>query len=435
MISWKQVDPLMQRQGEEVLRKLLESGFQGYFVGGCVRDELMGRPVHDMDIATSANPEQVIELFERTVPTGIQHGTVTVLMADYHFEVTTFRKESSYGDHRRPLSVEYVDDITEDLQRRDFTMNAIARDIDGTLIDPFHGREDIELGVIRCVGIAAERFDEDALRMMRGIRFTANFAFRPVKSMWRALLEGRDKLSFIAMERIRVELEKIVLGVHPLRGLALIERSGLLHYVKVPVILPSELRRDLLEAIVYVQEEDSEIRWSLLVQGLDISGAEVSRLMKAWTFSNSVAQSTSEIVLFDEAWSEIRSKISLQNEEQLRINWVQLQVRFGKPVAARWLKRQTILLRECCMLDTTRSGTELRALELTCKWHEGVTVHSVQDLAVSGSEVLFITGKKAGPWLGELMKQWLLSVAMGEIPNEKELLLEQAKAVVNLGGR
>lgn len=434
MNSWKQVDPLMQRQGEEVLHRLLESGFQGYFVGGCVRDELMGRAVHDMDIATSANPEQVITLFDRTVPTGIQHGTVTVLKEDYHFEVTTFRKESSYGDHRRPSSVQFVDDITEDLQRRDFTMNAIARDIAGNLIDPFHGREDIELGIIRCVGIAAERFDEDALRMMRGIRFAAVFAFRPVKSMWRALLEGRDKLSYIAMERIRVELEKIVLGVHPLRGLALIERSGLLSYVKVPIHLPNELRRDLLGALVYVEGDYSEIRWSLLVQGLGIPGVEVSRLMKAWTFPNSVAQSTSEIVLFDEAWSEVRTRINPQNEEQLRRDWIQLQVRFGKPVVARWLQRQAILLQEGCVLEAEEAQTEFRSLELTRRWYEGVAVHSVQDLAVSGSEVLSITGKKGGPWLGELMKQWLLSVAMGDIPNEKALLLEQAKAVVNLDG-
>lgn len=429
MNSWKQVNPLMLRQGEDVLRKLLESGFQCFFVGGCVRDELMDRPIHDMDIATSASPEQVISLFERTVPTGIQHGTVTVLMEDYQFEVTTFRKESSYADHRRPLSVQFVDDITEDLQRRDFTMNAIARDINGVLMDPFHGREDIEAGLIRCVGNASERFDEDALRMMRGIRFASIFGFRPVKSMWRGLLAGRDKLSYIAMERIRAELERFVLGPHPLRGLALLDRSGLLHYTKVPVPSINDIRKDLLETLGKIQGNEPEIRWSLLIQGLGIQGDEASRIMKAWTFSNAVAQGTAEIVQFDEAWTE--AKVRPHNEEKLRRVWTTLQVRFGKSVTEKWLERQAILLEGCNGDHGGANDSEVSSLEMMRLWHESVSVHRVQDLAVSGNEVLLITGKPGGPWLGKLMKQWLLSVALGDLPNDKDILLEQAKAVVN----
>ncbi|MGG1611442.1 CCA tRNA nucleotidyltransferase, partial [Paenibacillus phoenicis] len=222
----------MLAQGERVLRILRDGGHQAFFVGGCVRDELMGRPVHDMDIATSAKPDEVVRLFERTIPTGIQHGTVTVMMGDHAFEVTTFRKESDYADYRRPTSVEFVDAVTEDLRRRDFTMNAIARGLEGELIDPFGGRMDIERGLIRCVGDAEERFAEDALRMMRAVRFASTFGFRPVLSLWKALLTGRDKLGYIAKERVRMELEKIVLGPDPLRGLALLERSGLLRYAK-----------------------------------------------------------------------------------------------------------------------------------------------------------------------------------------------------------
>ncbi|MGN8771916.1 CCA tRNA nucleotidyltransferase, partial [Paenibacillus barengoltzii] len=222
----------MLAQGERVLRILRDGGHQAFFVGGCVRDELMGRPVHDMDIATSAKPDEVVQLFERTIPTGIQHGTVTVMMEDHAFEVTTFRKESDYADYRRPTSVEFVDAVTEDLRRRDFTMNAIARGLEGELIDPFGGQMDIERRLIRCVGDAEERFTEDALRMMRAVRFASTFGFRPVLSLWKALLAGRDKLGYIATERVRMELEKIVLGPDPLRGLALLERSGLLRYAK-----------------------------------------------------------------------------------------------------------------------------------------------------------------------------------------------------------
>ncbi|WP_416277391.1 CCA tRNA nucleotidyltransferase, partial [Paenibacillus timonensis] len=229
---WSQVDPLMLVQGENVLRVLRDGGHRAFFVGGCVRDELMGRPVHDMDIATSAKPGEVVRLFDRTVPTGIQHGTVTVLMEGHAFEVTTFRKESDYADHRRPGSVEFVDAVSEDLRRRDFTMNAIARGLNGELIDPYGGRMDIERGLIRCVGVAEERFEEDALRMMRAVRFASTFGFRPVKSLWKALIAGKDKLGYIATERVRMELEKIVLGPDPLRGLALLERSGLLRHAK-----------------------------------------------------------------------------------------------------------------------------------------------------------------------------------------------------------
>lgn len=225
----------MAASGEQVLRILETAGFRAYFVGGCVRDELMGRPVHDMDIATSAGPDQVMELFERTAPTGLAHGTVTVLMEGQSFEVTTFRKETGYKDHRRPSEVQFVDGIEEDLQRRDFTMNAIAMDLDGRLVDPYGGRRDIEHGWIRCVGKAEERFEEDALRMLRAIRFASVFGFKPLKSVWRALLAAKGSMAYIAAERIRSELERIVLGPLPQRGLALLARSGLLASAAAPL--------------------------------------------------------------------------------------------------------------------------------------------------------------------------------------------------------
>lgn len=436
MNEWKQVDPLMLHQGEKVLKALLESGHSAYFVGGCVRDELMGRPVHDMDIATSAKPEAVMELFERTIPTGLQHGTVTVLMEDIPFEVTTFRRESQYEDHRRPAAVEFVDGIIEDLQRRDFTMNAIARSLDGRLTDPFHGEADIRGGVVRCVGKAEERFEEDALRMVRAVRFASVFGFRPVKSLWRALIKGRDKLSFVAMERIRAELERVVLGPDPLRGMELLRRSQLLHYAKVPLNEANTAPKQRLERLAvlpHLAAEPGELRWSMLLQGLGVSGGEAAAKMKQWTFSNHMAQAAARIILFDEAWCEARGASSKTGTDRLRQSWIELQILFGKTTAELWLRRQHQWLASQHgdrSADLPRLQELGRELEQEQKWFLEVPVQHLQDLAIRGNDVLVVSEKKGGPWLGELMKHILLLVANQELPNEKEPLLEYVKAVV-----
>lgn len=439
MNHWKQVDPLMQDQGEKVLQTLLEHGFQAFYVGGCVRDELMGRPVHDMDIATSAKPDDVIRLFERTVPTGIQHGTITVLMGSFAFEVTTFRKESQYADHRRPTSVEFVDAVTEDLQRRDFTMNAIARDIDGHLTDPFCGQADIERGVIRCVGLAEERFEEDALRMVRAIRFASVFGFRPVKSLWKALVHGKDKLTYIAIERVRIELEKTILGPKPLRGLALLERSGLLEHAKVslPKYENSEgllhAQKVWLSALDQLPATPEALRWSLLFQTLGLPGDEVASYMKSWTFPNATAQETAAIVRFDEGWSKAKSEKdavgkSDSGEELLRRAWINLEILFGKSVAALWLNRQCLIV---STLDCNeKRQTEQNLLRQAQIWHDEVRVHTLSELAVNGGEVQQMTGRKGGPWLGELMKELLLATAYGDVSNEKQALLDRVNTVV-----
>ena len=160
-----------------ILKKLASEGFEAFLVGGCVRDAVMGRPVHDWDLATSATPVDVARLFEKSILTGEKFGTVTVVVQECPVEVTTFRTEGEYLDGRRPESVEFVSSLEEDLSRRDFTINAMAESVEGELIDPFGGIKDIELGVIRCVGGPNTRFSEDALRMFRALRFSAEFGF------------------------------------------------------------------------------------------------------------------------------------------------------------------------------------------------------------------------------------------------------------------
>lgn len=194
---------------------LRSGGFQAYLVGGCVRDLLLGRTPGDYDVATSARPEEVEVLFPRTVPTGKRHGTITVLTAAGAVEVTTFRREGAYTDGRHPDGVCFGSDLTADLERRDFTVNAMAFDPDGGVIDPFDGRGDLERRLIRCVGGAERRFAEDALRMFRALRFSAQLDFclaGDTAAAIRACAAGAARLS---PERVRQELEKTICSPRP----------------------------------------------------------------------------------------------------------------------------------------------------------------------------------------------------------------------------
>src|SRR3954465_7378239 len=161
-----------------ICEHLRNAGKRAWIVGGCVRDSLLGKPISDWDVATDALPKELMKLFPRAIPTGLQHGTVTVVVRGHHYEITTLRGETTYSDGRRPDAVHFVDDIVADLARRDFTINAIAVDpSDGSLVDPFHGRKDLDSKTIRAVGKAIERFSEDGLRVLRAARFSATLGF------------------------------------------------------------------------------------------------------------------------------------------------------------------------------------------------------------------------------------------------------------------
>lgn len=220
--------------GGEVLRRLKEAGFKAYCVGGCVRDSVMGRPCHDIDITTDARPEEVIAVFgeKDTVPTGIRFGTVTVLR---EFEVTTFRIDGEYSDHRSPDNVDFTGSLEEDLSRRDFTMNAMAMDENGCITDPWEGRRDIERKVIRCVGDPEKRFEEDALRMLRAMRFASQLGFTIDPESARQIHAMKSGLRDIAQERIRDELDKLLCG--PACAQVLIDYSDVIGEF-IPEIVP-----------------------------------------------------------------------------------------------------------------------------------------------------------------------------------------------------
>ena len=186
-----------------ILHTLNEAGHEAYAVGGCVRDAMLGRTPEDWDITTSAQPQQVKELFRRTVDTGIQHGTVTVLIQDGGYEVTTYRIDGSYEDGRHPTQVAFTSLLSEDLRRRDFTINAMAYHPEEGLIDLYGGQQDLENRIIRAVGVPEERFQEDALRIMRAIRFAAQLNFDIEPDTFQAIRKFAERLELISRERIR----------------------------------------------------------------------------------------------------------------------------------------------------------------------------------------------------------------------------------------
>ncbi len=217
----------MNQAAKAVAKTLIEAGYQAFFVGGCVRDQLLNLPYTDIDIATSARPEVVMALFDKTIATGIEYGTVTVCQAGHSFEVTTFRRDYDYADGRRPSVVAFSDDIKTDLSRRDFTVNAMAMTLDGNIIDPFGGQADLAAKLMRTVGVAAARFAEDKLRKLRAVRFAAQKNFSLDEQLVDALKRDANLVG-VSVERIFSELNKILLSANASYGLKLLADCGLL---------------------------------------------------------------------------------------------------------------------------------------------------------------------------------------------------------------
>lgn len=258
-----------------ILDLLNKNGYEGYIVGGCVRDSLLNREIHDWDITTNATPLQVKNIFKKTIDTGIQHGTVTVMIDKEGYEVTTYRIDGDYSDNRRPDNVEFTTSLKEDLARRDFTINAMAYNKYEDLQDYFSGLEDMELQTIRCVGNPIDRFNEDALRMLRAIRFASQLEFLIHSNTFNAITILKSNIKNVSAERIREELSKILLSNKPSYGLKLLYNSGLLS-----IILPELANcynfdqrnvhhdKDIFEHILSVVDNTPkklDLRWSALL--------------------------------------------------------------------------------------------------------------------------------------------------------------------------
>ena len=206
-----------------LMELLMYAGYEAYVVGGCVRDSFIGKTPHDWDICTNALPEQMYNVFRNmhVIDTGLQHGTLTVMLDKEAYEITTYRKDGDYSDHRHPDSVEFVGNLAEDLSRRDFTVNAMAADVDGNIVDLFDGESDLKNGILRCVGNPDERFQEDALRILRALRFVSRFGFVVDNKTEKTMLKNKGLLREVSAERVAKELSEILMGdncILPLRS-------------------------------------------------------------------------------------------------------------------------------------------------------------------------------------------------------------------------
>lgn len=421
----------LELQGITVLNKLEEAGYEAYFVGGYVRDKVWGKPVKDIDIATSALPEEVVRLFDKTIPTGLKHGTITVMIEGTAFEVTTYRKESDYADFRRPTEVEFISELEEDLKRRDFTMNAMAMDSRGGIRDPFHGQADMEMKLLRCVGDPLERFQEDALRMMRCVRFASTYDLSVDSGTWQALFQRRALLRHVAMERVRVEMERMMAGPMPYRGWELLLSSGLLGYTKEKLEWsykglgegdpPAFLKA--LEAL-----EQPIHRWIavLLESGLDAE--ETKLLLKQMTFSAKDMERISKAVAVDrwvqdQDWSASLLDVGDINDCSAADRWKLASLQFGLPAMEDWLS-----VWEAAASMPEFAGIKLPdAVKLPLaegrRWLLEMPLRDLKELKVSGQELIRHSGQAAGPWVGITMARLLRLTALGRLPNSKEILL------------
>ncbi|WP_080838761.1 CCA tRNA nucleotidyltransferase [Cohnella massiliensis] len=442
-------DPIAWAAALRLLARFESAGHTAYLVGGCVRDRLLGRKLHDIDIATSATPEQVIAMFPNAIPTGLAHGTVTVRDEGHSFEVTTYRREGKYTDSRRPDKVSFVGNVEEDLARRDFTINAIAWGRDGATVDPFGGAADLRRGIVRTVGEAAERFSEDALRLLRGIRFAAEFGFEFAPKTWDGLLGQRERLRHIAMERVGTELDKIMAGSDPDRAFALLAESGLLRFAREPLPPSAALPPGGTGggASGLKRLADPDLRWCALLLGGGAAPDEAEAVFRSLCLGVKRGARVAAVVGLsrrlaadanaaktapsrtDELGETERTDVNGPVREQLRRSWTLAVLEFGRPAAEDWLA----LAAACpeAALGSLEPGFAERARD----WLGRMAATAIGGLAVRGDEVAEAVGKKPGPWVAKTLRRLLEAVALGRLPNERDALLAEAAAVEgDIGG-
>ena len=427
-----------------LLDALHAAGYAAYAVGGCVRDSLLGRTAHDWDLCTSALPQQVMELFgtEQCIPTGLQHGTVTIKYGGQLYETTTFRTEGSYTDGRHPDEVQFVPDVREDLARRDFTINAMAYNEAEGLVDPFGGQKDLQNGLLRAVGEPQKRFTEDALRILRLYRFAARFGFALDAATARAARQLAPHLDCISAERIQEELAKLLAAPQP---------GAYLEPAVLAVVLPELTPESLTAAKPVVDacpagEENLPVRWAALLGAL--GETDTRRVLKRLRCSNACIEETAVLVRetagegvcrsfsedrplgWDPAAAGSRAGDGMArfvSEEKASayvddISVRQLLGRYGLCTVER-------LCALCAALhpqnapDCALAAQRARQLEA-----DGVCCR-VSQLAVNGRD-LMAAGIPAGPALRQVLEALLDGVIRAEYPNEKPALLAAAQKII-----
>ncbi len=384
-------------KAKPIVDKLLKNGFEAYFVGGCVRDKLLNRTIGDIDIATSALPEEVMSIFPKTVPTGLQHGTVLVIQNSESYEITTFRTESTYQDFRRPSEVTFVKSIEEDLKRRDFTMNAIAMTTKNELIDPFNGTIDLYDGLIRCVGEAKERFQEDALRMLRGIRFVSQLDFRLHDETFKAIKSNKHLIENIAIERISVEIEKMLLGKSPKKGIGLLIQTNLINHLPSLKEYTNQIH-DLLELPIQSLKTIEEI-WALILYKCNFDNPE--QVLRNWKMSNN-------------RMKQILKVYNLINETKIKWNNTKLY-QVGLPDAIKYERLQ-------CVIDNIDVNEFNEDLLKTL--YNQLPIYSKTDLCITGNDLLEWSQLKGGPWLKEVLSEIEFQLVENQLENNQLAIKE-----------
>ena len=389
-----------------LLDELHRAGFGAYAVGGCVRDSLLGLAPHDWDLCTAACPGQVMELFgeDRCIPTGLQHGTVTVKRDGKLYEITTFRTEGRYSDGRHPDSVAFVPDLREDLARRDFTINAMAYSAEEGLCDPFGGREDLARGVVRAVGEPLRRFGEDALRILRLYRFAARFGFAIDEATEAAAKQLASHLDCVSAERIEEELNKLLAAPQP--GAYL--EPEVLAFV-LPELPPEELTkaRRRIDALPAGTEKVSA-RWAALLLPLGEAGAR--KALKRLKCSNARIDGVAALVReCGEKTPDTLDKCDLRLQAKRLLGKYDLHT--VRQLTALWT---ALAPEEKASFDALRAEAEaLTAQGACCR---------ISQLAVNGRD-LMAAGAAPGPGLRRVLEALLEEVVTGRLPNEKTELL------------
>ena len=435
--------------GARRLIYLLESnGYAAYIVGGCVRDTLIGRIPHDWDICTSAKPEEVCDLCERhhirTIKTGIQHGTVTAHYGVYDYEITTFRADGDYTDNRRPDSVEFVGDVIEDLGRRDFTINAMAYNDSYGLIDPWNGSYDLHIGLIHCVRNPDDRFREDALRIMRALRFAATYNFRIEEKTAAAIHRNKHLLKNISAERIRDELCKLLRGEGAL--------DILLEYSDVMAVIIPELEPcigfnqnnkyhkytvydHIAHAVNFYKGSDISIKMALLLHDIGkpecytedhngghfyghgrVSKKQAEKIMERLRFDNKTKEEVVTLVGYHDAdiYPGARTvKLWLNKIGPELLNKL-IYVKLADVMTHSEVNQET-------MRDNVL-GVRVIAKDILTKQQ----CFTIKDLAINGHDIIDL-GLEPGPMVGRILNYLLNKVMDGEIENELMALYEEGK--------
>ena len=362
-----------------VLEKFNEAGYEAYFVGGCVRDYLLNDEFSDIDITTNALPEEVKQIFRKSIDTGIQHGTVTILVDEDSFEVTTFRTEDDYIDHRTPEKVEFVSDLKEDLDRRDFTINAMALDSNGKLYDYHCGERDLRNKVIKTVNNPNERFFEDALRMLRSFRFSSKLGFEIEENTLKAIKNNAELIKFVSIERIVNEFRKLLTGRGNKRSLELLLDSKLNNYIPF----------------------------------LD----EISKIID---FSNyTFCQSLYILSKINDISFEKLKELKLSNKEikQIKI-YEKINEDFSSNVPLE------IILYNYDVNDVTFIASYSNYCDKEDIEKIKLPIKSFNDIAITSMEIISIIDKPAGPWIKEIIKKLEEDIILYNTDNTKKDILD-----------